>query len=425
MNTKRLSAATYGHLSIDIINASVAMILVLVGERWSLSISQIGFGAMVYQLFAAMSQPLFGSVTDRLGGRWVGAVGLAWTLIFYSLASLMPSYPLFITVLMVGGLGSGAFHAAGLLNSSVSGGAKPATATSIFFVGGQVGLALGPIIIGFLLPRFGIQAMPLLALCMAPAVLAMLLLMNDALPAAVVKPKAHAEQAQAGARLQLATVVMITAFILYITIRSGTSQTFSTLLPKYYFDLGIPTERIGSMIGIFAFAGAMGTLTGGFLGDRFSRRAILFASPIIGVPFLWFMLHSAGALFVVSSALAGFFVSMPHSIILVLSQEIAGNKRGLVGGLVLGFMFASGSTVAWLASIAADSFGLAAVLSLLAIMPLAAGFISLLLPTRGKVVAPVDPAAPAAAVPLIEEPLPDPFAMETPLVAQSTSSSAD
>jgi len=417
MNTKRLFAATYGHLSIDILNASVAMILVLVGQRWNLSISQIGFGAMVYQLFAAMSQPLFGSVTDRLAGRWVGAIGLAWTLIFYALASLMPSYPLFISVLMIGGLGSGAFHAAGLLNSSVSGGSKPATATSIFFVGGQVGLALGPIIIGFMLPMFGIQAMQILALCMTPAVIVMLLLMNDALPAAAPKSKSIAEQAQAAGRLQLATVVMITAFVLYITIRSGTSQTFSTLLPKYYFDLGIPTERIGSMIGIFAFAGAMGTLVGGFLGDRISRRAILFLSPILCVPFMWFMLHSSGALFVISSALAGFFVSMPHSIVLVLSQEIAGNRRGLVGGLVLGFMFASGSTVAWLASIAADKVGLEAVLSFLAVLPLAAGAVSLLLPTRGVIK--------QSPVPITTLEAEESLALETPIPAQQYASSAD
>lgn len=389
MNTKRLFAATYGHLSIDILNSSVAMILVLVGEQWSLSIAQIGFGAMVYQLFAAMSQPLFGSVTDKLGGRWVGAAGLAWTILFFSLASFMPTYPLFISVLMIGGLGSGAFHAAGLLNSSVSGGAKPATATSIFFVGGQTGLALGPIIVGIMLPIFGIMAMPILAACAIPAVILMLVFMNERLPEAV-KVKAVEGQNQTARALQLGTVLMVTAFVLYITIRSGTSQSFSTLLPKYYFDLGYPSAQIGAMLGIFALSGAVGTLTGGFLGDRFSRRLILFLSPILCVPFLWAMLHSTGVLFIVSSLIGGFFISMPHSIVLVLSQEIAGNKRGMVGGLVLGFMFASGSFVAWIAAIAADTYGLGNVLSFLALLPIAAGFVSLMLPTRGRLNHPIE-----------------------------------
>ncbi len=151
MYKRRLFAASYGHLSIDILNASVAMILTLAAPTFNLTIGQIGFGAMMYQIVAAMSQPLFGGLTDRLQGRWVAAIGVLWTAIFYALASFMPTYPLFISVLMIGGLGSGAFHAAGMLNAAVSGGAKPTTSTSIFFLGGQSGLALGPIIAGFVI----------------------------------------------------------------------------------------------------------------------------------------------------------------------------------------------------------------------------------------------------------------------------------
>ena len=127
MNKKRLMAASYGHFSIDILNSSVAIILTLAAAQFNLSIAQIGFGAMMYQMFAAMSQPLFGGLTDKLNGRWIGAVGVLWTAIFYAAASFMPTYPLFIGLLMVGGLGSGAFHAAGMVNASVSGGKRDET----------------------------------------------------------------------------------------------------------------------------------------------------------------------------------------------------------------------------------------------------------------------------------------------------------
>ena len=71
MNKKRLTAASYGHFSIDILNSSVAIILTLAAAQFNLSIAQIGFGAMMYQMFAAMSQPLFGGLTDKLNGRWM------------------------------------------------------------------------------------------------------------------------------------------------------------------------------------------------------------------------------------------------------------------------------------------------------------------------------------------------------------------
>ena len=42
MNKQRLLAASYGHLSIDILNSSVAMILTLVAIQYDLTIAQIG-----------------------------------------------------------------------------------------------------------------------------------------------------------------------------------------------------------------------------------------------------------------------------------------------------------------------------------------------------------------------------------------------
>jgi len=74
-------------------------------------------------------------------------------------------------------------------------------------------------------------------------------------------------------------------------------------------------------------------------------------------------------------------LSMPHSLLLVMTQELAPNRRGLAGGLVLGFIFASGSFMAWLESIAATHFELQQVLSIVAFLPLIAGLIGFALPS--------------------------------------------
>jgi hypothetical protein len=90
---------------------------------------------------------------------------------------------------------------------------------------------------------------------------------------------------------------------------------------------------------------------------------------------------------------------MPHSILLVMTQELAPNRRGLVGGLVLGFIFASGSTLAWLQSIVATNQGLQPVLTVVAFFPIVAGLIAFLLPSgrRAAPAAPTGTAAPAPA----------------------------
>ena len=383
MNKKRLLAASYGHLSIDVLNASVAMILTLVATRYDLTIAQIGFGAMMYQIMAAMSQPLFGGLTDRLQGRWVGVIGLAWTAAFYAAAAFMPNYPLFITVLMIGGLGSGAFHAAGMLNASVSGGSKAATATSYFFLGGQTGLALGPILAGILVAPLGLMGMPVMAALTLPAIVMMFMYMNDALPTAPRVATQSASQSRAS-RMHAAAALTITAFVLFILFRSGTSQGFATLLPAYFASAGYTAAEFGLMLGIFNFAGALGTLAGGYLGDRFNRRTVMIAASFLSAPFAYLMLHTSGPAFFVSAILAGALLSMPHSILLVLAQELAPNNRGLVGGLVLGFIFASGSIMAWLEAIVATNVGLAPVLSVVAFFPLLAGVVGFWLPDRPR-----------------------------------------
>ena len=393
MNKMRLFSAAYGHLAIDVMNASVAMILTLVAGRFSLSLAQIGFGAMMYQISAAMSQPLFGGLTDKLRGRWVGPFGVLWTSAFFVLASQMTSYPLFIGCLVIGGLGSGAFHAAGMVNAAMSGGAKPTTSTSIFFLGGQVGLALGPMIAGLLVAPLGIAGMPFMALAALPSVVLMFIYMNEALPAPPRRAQAASQSLNRG---HGAAAIVVTAFVLFILLRSGTGQGFATLLPAYFDSLGYTPAQFGFMLGIFNLAGAFGTLLGGFLGDRYDRRTIMVVASMASAPFAFLRLRTQGLAYLAMAIMAGMLLSMPHSILLVMAQELAPNRRGLVGGLVLGFIFASGSTMAWFEALAADRFGLPLVLSVVAFFPLAAGLIALLLP-RGHPAEPVAPVLPQPA----------------------------
>ncbi|MFN8440907.1 MAG: MFS transporter [Caldilineaceae bacterium] len=392
MNIKRLFATTYGHFSIDIINSSTAMVLTAMAapERFNLSVGDIAFGALLYQICASMSQPIFGSLTDRLRGRWVGGLGLLWTIIFYSLAMFMPSYPTFLGCLMIGGLGSGAFHAAGVYNAPASGGKRSTLATSIFFLGGQSGLAIGPIIAGFLLTRGGIQRLPITALAMLPAVVVMLLFMNSPITDLPNAKSAGKVNGRKGA------VTLVVIFMLLITMRSGTAQAFSTLLPKFFDLQGLQPSEYGLLIGWFTFLGALGTFSSGFLGDRFDRRWLMIISLLISTPFYLWMLNSDGISYYMAAAIASFSVSISHTILIVMAQELAPKSRGLVGGLVLGFIFASGSTVAWLAGEVADVTGLPIVLNALSFLPIGAALCALLLPgaTRPE---PIVAPAPAAA----------------------------
>jgi FSR family fosmidomycin resistance protein-like MFS transporter len=193
-------------------------------------------------------------------------------------------------------------------------------------------------------------------------------------------------------------VIVITAFIAVVALRAATVQSLTTLLPKYFADLGYTSGTYGVMIGVFAFAGALGTFLGGYLGDRVNRRLTLFASTLLSVPFCFLLLRVDGWLFYLAAACAGALLNVPHSILIIMAQRLLPKREGMIGGAVLGFMFASGAALAWLASWFADQVGLLTVLSLLAFVPIGAAFSALLLPSTRQIEQPVPPTgAPAAA----------------------------
>jgi FSR family fosmidomycin resistance protein-like MFS transporter len=379
------------------------MILTSVSGQFELSVSQIGLGAMIYTLAAALTQPLFGIVADRWRGRWLGAIGLLWTMVFFGLAAFAPTYPLMVACLTVGALGSGAFHPVGLINAGASGGRYPTTATSVFFVLGQSGLAIGPIVSGILLQRMGLASLPWMALAMTPAVIMLALYLREPIPEGVAPgagqatPRVASAGTPATAEAQRSRALIVAAFVLLIALRATTTQSFATLLPKYFDDLGYSSAAYGTLIGIFAFAGAVGTFIGGYLGDRFKRRHVIFVSMVLSAPFSYALLHASGWAYLATAAMAGALLNIPHSILLVMAQALLPKRKGLMGGAVLGFMFASGAATAWLASWFADIYGLQAVLTVLAFFPIGAGLCALVLPSTrpARLSTPVsaDPAA--------------------------------
>jgi FSR family fosmidomycin resistance protein-like MFS transporter len=402
MNGKRLFAASYGHFAIDLLNSSIAIILTAVVQQFDLSVSQIGVGAMIYTFAASLTQPLFGIVVDKLRGRYVTGLGILWTMTFYALAPFMPNYTLLVTCLAVGALGSGAFHPAGMVNATMAGGKYPTTATSIFFVLGQSGLALGPLLCGVVLQNYGLAGLPYLALTALPAVIFAMIYLHEPFhdhdreaapaPTAPTAPRGGNPLGAAPVRLAGRGFLVGLAFVLLITLRSTTQQGFITLLPKYFADQGLTPATFGAMLSVLGLAGALGTFVGGWLGDRFNRRMVIFVSMMLGAGFSTAMLHTGGWLYVAAALAAGLVMNVPHSILLIMAQRLLPRRKGMIGGAVLGFMFASGAATTGLGSWIADYVGLPAVLTVFALAPIGAGLCALLLPSTRGTAAPTVPA---------------------------------
>src|SRR5690606_28624218 len=130
----------------------------------------------------------------------------------------------------------------------------------------------------------------------------------------------------------------VLAFVLLISLRATTQQSFVTLLPKYFADQGYSPALYGTMLSVLGLAGAAGTFVGGYLGDRYNRRMVIFASMTLGAVFSLLMLHTGGWMYALVALAAGIMMNIPHSVLIIMAQQLLPQRKGMIGGAVLGLM---------------------------------------------------------------------------------------
>ena len=263
------------------------------------------------------------------------------------------------------------------MNASEAGRGRASSSTAIFFLLGQTGLALGPALAGFLLESSGLEGVRILAGASLPLVFLMAFWLQQ--PADFTQHQTR--NASAGKQRSQAALrrSVFVAFVLVVALRATAQSGYYGLLPKFLADQGYAPSAYGLMVGIFSLTLAIGTLGGGILGDRISHRTLLIWASLLCTPFAVWMLFSRGWAFAVAAAIGGLLMGVPHSILVVMAQNLLPKRQGLASGAVLGFMFAAGAAGTGLGGWAADSVGLPAVLLVMALLPLGSGVAAIFL----------------------------------------------
>ncbi|MEP0806781.1 MAG: MFS transporter [Chloroflexota bacterium] len=102
------SSIAMSHFMVDVFNASRPVLLTYLG----LTETQIALYSAIYIWVSALTQPLFGWVSDRVGPRWLAAGGVLWMTVFFTGAALVPGRG-GLACLMIAALGSSSFHPVG------------------------------------------------------------------------------------------------------------------------------------------------------------------------------------------------------------------------------------------------------------------------------------------------------------------------
>jgi FSR family fosmidomycin resistance protein-like MFS transporter len=357
LRERSLRAVVFGHLVVDLLNAVRPLLLAVLSVPLGLTNALIGLVSLLYTISGSLLQPVFGWLADRYGPRPLIASGILWLTATFGLAVIAPGRTALV-LLILGGIGSAAFHPVGATEATRAARqhlqGQETTAASFFFLLGQIGFILAPAVGGPLLDRWGPAGLlAFLPPALASGILAARDVGDGERPEPITAPAEPIKRAWGFASLAFAAV---------IALQSWSQTNMVTYMPKYYSDLGYRPAVYGLLLAAFMVGTAIGGISGGWLGDRRSRRAIVSATlAAAGIPLALFpSLGTTGWAYLLALS-SGALTAASYSILIVHGQAMLPGRRGASSGLVMGFAFASGSLGTLLSGVMADRVGFAPV----------------------------------------------------------------
>ncbi|MHB8657272.1 MAG: MFS transporter [Solirubrobacteraceae bacterium] len=370
-----MAALSAGHVLTDLAQGSVpALLPFLIVER-HLSYTAAAALVLAATISSSIIQPLFGHLSDRRSLPWLMPLGPSLGGLGIALAGIAPSYGLTFAAIVLSGIGVAAFHPEGSRFANYVSGARRASGMSLFSVGGNIGFALGPVLVTPLVLAFGLHGTLFLLIptwLMAGALAAELPRLRG-FRSDVVAGRVRGDEPGAwGAFAVLAAVIALRSFVYFGLV---------TFIPLYYVaNLHAGKATGNGALAAMLLGGAGGTLIGGPLADRFGRRAVLASSMLVLPPLLVGFLLSGPGLGIVFAALAGAATIATFAVTIVMGQELLPGRLGVAAGVTIGLSIGLGGVGAPLLGLLADAHGLRATFEVIAGLPLLALALTFALP---------------------------------------------
>ena len=371
----RLAFLTSTHVVDDLYQGAVPALLPFLAIERHYSYAGLTGITLAATFLASVVQPGFGALTDRYRNLgWLVAAGLLVAGLGIGVSGLGDNYLITWFAVAASGIGVAAYHpeatrtARGMAGDSTQ-------AMSWFSVGGNLGIALGPVVVTPVLLATRLHGTPLLAL---PAlVMAAVLAVRRPWRVAagprsrgVPAPAGRADDWRGFARL---TVVVVLRSIAYFGLAS-----LLALFAIRHFHLSAGAGS--AVLTVFVGSGVIGTLSGGWLADHWQRIGILrlgYGLAALGV--LLLVAAPDVAVLFVAAFMLGIVLFAPFAVQVTLGQDFLPNRIGIASGVTLGLATSAGGVAAPLFGLLADTYGLSVALGTVAVFPAAACALTLLL----------------------------------------------
>ncbi len=379
-NLRGISVMAFAHGASDLYSGILPFVIFYDVSRAGLPAWCQGALAFAWYLTSSIGQPIVGAYSDRRGRWWFLPASVALTAVAISATPAVHSLGVLVACVVFGGIGSAVMHPEAGRYSSLLGGAKRASAISIFQIGGQVGYGIGPLVAAALLAHAGAGAAFAMAIPGVIAALAVAAVMPAfARDADAASPRRTAASDAPHARADRTAIVLL---VISTALRYLVGASFAYYLPNLLTARGLPLTATGAVVTGFLVAAALGMYAGGAGADRFGNARVAIAGLVTSVPPLLLGLILHGPLAVVMLLLGSALLSIQNAPGVALAQSLLPRNLGTALGLMNGVAFGIGSLGVAAVGVIVTRSGADAALTVTAFAPILAALAYLIVDRR-------------------------------------------
>jgi FSR family fosmidomycin resistance protein-like MFS transporter len=379
LQTGRVLTVVAGHAVHDTYTAFLPPLLPAFIANLSLSRAEAGL-LSVFLSAPSILQPLMGQFADRVSLKALIILGPAVTSIMMSVLGITSSYWMMSLFLIIAGLSSAGFHATAPVMISTLSGRSLGRGMGFWMVGGELGRAIGPIVVAMVIRFLEIQG---IAWLLPGGLITSFIIYLRLRDIPERRPDVAMDLSWAAAIRSMRPILIPLVGLLLA--RTFLVPALSTFLPTYLADEGAEIWFAGISLSLLEIAGIAGAFLGGTISDRIGRRRVLAISMLVAPLLTLLFVATDGWVRILLLPVLGLAALSTTPVVMAIVLESVPEYQAMANGIYFALSFVLRSGAVLVLGILGDNFGLGLAFQISSFIMLLGLPIILFLPKRGQV----------------------------------------